>query len=260
MVIVQDFEDLAACEAMTLSKAMDYLIALFDCYFDFNTEHLRDKDIKQAISYMQNFSVVTFFVLVHIPLSQVNAAFSFITAFTIWMVDSKTKASIYYAVTFMTRVIVSPKAAYKQWRKNQKVDPLGELGRSQIDREIISKKDKVRLKNIVDWVCLNVAIFGSIMLNYLYTTFLHDAAVAAIKNFIYFCDRAGFEAHFIRFLQMTLFEEDGMAERDHIHTFYEILHIVSFDAILLATIILPLYLAAMHFYTAPYKKIYRNKL
>ena len=212
------------------------------------------------MTYIQNTSVVIFFTLIHIPLSQVNAAFSFLTAFTIWLVDNKTKASIYYAATFVTRCLITPKAAYRKWKKDRKVDPLGDLGRSQFDKEIISKKDKVKLKAAVDWVCLNVAIFCSVMYNYLYTTFLHDSTVTVIKNLIYVCDKAGFEAHFIRFLQMTIFDQEGMAEKDHVHTFSEILHIISFDVFLLATIIFPLFLAAMHFYTAPYKKVYNNNV
>lgn len=212
------------------------------------------------MGYMQNISVFFFFVLIHLPLSQLNAAFSFLTAFTVWFVDNKTKATIYYTCTFVTRVMVSPREAFKKWKKDRKIDPLGDLGRTQIDREILSKKDKERLKAVVDWVCLNVAIFYAILLNYLYTTFLHDLTVMVVKNAIHVLDRAGFEAHFLRFIHMTLFEQDGVSENTKVHTAYQIFDLVSMDAFLIITIVLPLFLAAMHFFTAPFKKLYDNKL
>ena len=82
----------------------------------------------------------------------------------------------------------------------------------------MSKKERTRQKAIVDWVCLNVFIYTAIMLNYIYTTFLHDITVAATASFIMVLDKNGFEAHFVRFIHMTLFDQDGMSEQDETHT------------------------------------------
>lgn len=168
---------------------------------------------------MQNVSIVVFFLLVHIPLTKLNAAFSFLTGLTVWFLDSKTKASIYYACTFLTRVLVDPAGSFKQWRKSEAQVNLLDTGRGSIlTRDHLSKKDRVKLKALVDWVCLNVFIFCAIFINYVYSTLLHDFVVATTSSVITVLDKAGFEAHFIRFIHMTLFEQDGMADQDQVHT------------------------------------------
>ena len=73
-------------------------------------------------------------------------------------------------------------------------------------------------------------------------------------------DAAGFEAHFVRFIQMTLFYQDGMADKDNVHSMVQIFDLVSLDAALIIFVITPLFLAALHFYTAPFKRRYTNKL
>jgi len=73
-------------------------------------------------------------------------------------------------------------------------------------------------------------------------------------------DRAGFEAHFVRFVQMTLFEQDGVASAEDVHSIAQIFDLVSVDLFLLLTIITPMFFAAMHFYTAPLRRKYTNKL
>ena len=73
-------------------------------------------------------------------------------------------------------------------------------------------------------------------------------------------DKAGFEAHFVRFVHMTLFDQDGVADQKSAHTIAQIFEIVSVDAFLLLTIILPLFIAAMHYYTAPYKYYYASRV
>ena len=63
-----------------------------------------DKEVKSALQYTQNMSICIFFVLVHIPLTKFSAAWSFLTAFTVWFLDTKTKEYIYHLVGFITRV------------------------------------------------------------------------------------------------------------------------------------------------------------
>jgi len=52
------------------------------------------------------------------------------------------------------------------------------MARDTIMKGKLSKKERDRLKNIVDWVCLNVFLFFAVLLNYLYVTFLHDLTVS----------------------------------------------------------------------------------
>ena len=113
---------------------------------------------------------------------------------------------------------------------------------------------------VVDWVCLNVAIFCAILLNFVYTTFLHDLTIGWIKALVFGFDRAGFDAHFLRFIHMTLFEQDGVANKDDIHSVKEVFNIASMDMFLLACVILPLFMGAMHFYTAAINRNYRSKV
>ena len=63
---------------------------------------------------------------------------------------------------------------------------------------------------MVDWVCLNLFIFASILLNFVYTTFLQDIMAVGAKYFIKVLDSVGFEVHFVRFLHMTLFDQSSI--------------------------------------------------
>ena len=74
-----------------------------------------------------------------------------------------------------------------------------------MSKDSMSKKHRIKMKALVDWVCLNLFIFTAILLNYIYTTLLHDVTVAATTSIIIMLDKAGFEAHFIRFIHMTMF-------------------------------------------------------
>ena len=208
---------------------------------------------------MQNTSIVVFFLLLHIPLTKVNAAFSFLTGFTVWFLDNKTKASIYHACGFVTRALCDPKGSYKQWKKSHAKLSFLDTGRASImNKGHMSKKDRIKMKALVDWVCLNVFIFSAILLNYIYTTLLHDFTVGATTALIIMLDKAGFEAHFIRFIHMTMFAQDGISEQEQLHTVSQLFEIVSYDPFLLA-LILMLFLATMHFFTAPMRRRYTHK-
>ena len=98
-------------------------------------------------------------------------------------------------------------------------DSLLDSGRGSImSKDGPRGKDRIRLKAVVDWVCLNVFIFTAILLNYIYSTLLHDLTTAATSNVIAILDKAGFEAHFVRFIHMTLFAQDGVSDKDTSHT------------------------------------------
>ena len=129
---------------------------------------------------------------------------------------------------------------------------------SLIIKDHMNKTDRITIKALVDWVCLNVFIFSAILINYVYTTLLHDVTVGFTTSIIVMLDKAGFEAHFIRFIHMTLFSQDGMAEQEQLHSASQLSEIVSYDPFLLALIIV-LFLSTMHFFTAPLRRRYTNK-
>ena len=103
-------------------------------------------------------------------------------------------------------------------------------------------------------------LFFAVLFNYVYGTFLHDFTLTLTTRAIQVIDAAGFEAHFVRFIHMTLFQQDGIADKNNVHSLVQIFDLVSIDAALLMFVITPLFLAAMHFYTAPFKRRYTNKL
>jgi len=71
--------------------------------------------------------------------------------------------------------VISPKKAYKAWRRTLIVDPLPlmELHNAR-NTDNYSRKERQILKNIVDWVCVNVILFNAVLCNYLLSTFMHD--------------------------------------------------------------------------------------
>lgn len=199
-----------------------------------------------------------FLVLIHIPLTKVSAAWSFCTCFLVWFIDSRTKETIFNVCRLFAHMFFSPTEACRMWRKSQKVYNL-DTARGSISQGMMSKKDRLRFKNCVDWVCLNLFLFASVVLNFVYTTMLHDVVVQTTTYAIQFMDAAGFDAHFIRFVHMTMFEQDGVSSDQDVHSVTQLFDLVSLDLAMLALIILPMFLFAMHFYTAPFRKRYRNK-
>ena len=52
------------------------------------------------------------------------------------------------------------------------------MGKETIGGEYrLTKKDRIRLKAVSEWVCLNVFIYMNVMMNYWYTTMLHEVIV-----------------------------------------------------------------------------------
>jgi hypothetical protein len=50
-----------------------------------------------------------FFILVHVPLTKVSAAWSFLTGFLCWFLDNRTKEKIYHGCAFLTRILTGSK-------------------------------------------------------------------------------------------------------------------------------------------------------
>ena len=115
---------------VNVSEILDYALAKYQVAKETYCAHLRDRKEKEALQYMQNTSIILFFLLVHVPLSKMSAACSFATGFTVWFLDNKTKAVIYRMCTFITRAIINPAEACRQWRKSAKVDSMLALGTS----------------------------------------------------------------------------------------------------------------------------------
>ena len=125
-------------------------------------------------------------MLVHVPLTKMSAAFSFCTAFTAWLIDNKTKMQIYESCQSVVNFVSNPKSTINR-KKMAQTFTMDMPGNSQVSTQRLSKKSKARLKNVVDWVVLNLFIFASILLNFLYTTFLQDAMVSIYEPITFLC-------------------------------------------------------------------------
>ena len=74
--------------------------------------------------------------------------------------------------------VCDPKNAIKK-KKLAQTFAIDMPANSQASTEKLSNKMKRRQQRVADWVCLHLFIFGSIMLNFLYTSFLQDFMVSA---------------------------------------------------------------------------------
>jgi len=70
-------------------------MAKFDVYCEKNLGHLSEQSFRKEVIYIQNVSAISFFLLVHIPLSRISSLFCFVTVFVVWMLDNKTKLIVY---------------------------------------------------------------------------------------------------------------------------------------------------------------------
>lgn len=106
--VVEEFERFGI-NRVSIGYLIDYAVAKFDVELQKHSEHLaNDKEIKRALQYTQNTSVFLFLVLVHVPLTKVSAAWSFCTCFVVWLIDSRTKETVYHMCAFISRVFFSP--------------------------------------------------------------------------------------------------------------------------------------------------------
>lgn len=98
-------------------------------------------------------------------------------------------------------------------------------------------------------------MFKAVGFNFFFTTFAQDLLRTTTTWAVQFLDNhTGFDAHFIRFVSLTLYENEGLGHQNEVHTDTKLTDLVIKDIALFVGIIIPLFIVAMHFYTAPFKK------
>ena len=107
-VIIRKFET-GGLEGMTVLEVIDYAMSCFEKQMNDNCAHMSEPDTKEALVYVQNLSVICFFLLVQLPLSRVSALCSFATGFLVWFIDTQTKATIFHFCTFYSRILIEPR-------------------------------------------------------------------------------------------------------------------------------------------------------
>lgn len=105
--IVERFREIGL-DNSTIWDIFEFILHSAEVWLDNSCDHLTQRQFKDSYRVLQDIASLTFFFLVQIPLTQVSAAWSFLTAFTIWFLDSKTKLMIYSWVHFFTNLIVHP--------------------------------------------------------------------------------------------------------------------------------------------------------
>lgn len=107
---------------------------------------------------------------------------------------------------------------------------------------------------------LQVSIFASLFLNYVYSTWLQVMLGIVAIDLVEFADGLGMEIHFMRFLWWALFKQDTMSHRDKMYAWNNrLIDNLTYDFPCLAFIILPMFCMALHFYTANSKEFYNCK-
>lgn len=122
----------------SVGDILNYLTSKLETTAGENCTHLLEKEWKVQAQYIQNTSACVFFLLVHIPLTKVSAAFSFLTAFTAWLIDNKTKMQVYEACQAIVNFIASPCDVIKQ-RKMAQTMTLDMPGNVQVSTQKLGK-------------------------------------------------------------------------------------------------------------------------
>ena len=97
-----------------------------------------------------------------------------------------------------------------------------------------------------------LSLFFSLVFNYIYSVFLQEIVSDTVGVTTRFLDKAHIEAHFIRYLQLALFD----------HRPKDVLHDMSVwkDCFWLVVIIVPEFVIGMRFWTAPVYLNYQRRL
>ena len=93
-------------------------------------------------------------------------------------------------------------------------------------------------------------MFVSLLLNYVYTHFMHLAMMTTYSAAMKFLDRTGVDIHFSRQLIIILLGEKSPKMNEH----------AFLDVSYLVLIVLPMFIAGLKFWTAPVYLRYRSKI
>ena len=87
--VIRKFEEKGIQKLNINEDFIEYLLASFDLMMNEKCMHnIGERDVKESLIYVQNLSVVSFFLLVQLPLSRVSALFTFATGFLVWFIDT----------------------------------------------------------------------------------------------------------------------------------------------------------------------------
>jgi len=245
-------------QSFSFLQATNYLIAKFDLFIEQECQHFKDQQFIRTIRTISNRSCLIFFVLIHIPLVRFSPLFSLLTALFPCILDKRTKQEVYLGLNRLLGLLFlahnDPKWRTEIFHRNNKLQ--NKIG---IAKYLTLKEAQEAAVNYTIFV---LGLFMALLFNYTYTIHLEPFFRVLSEMWIKFFDRLGFEVHFIRLVYLTIFQTKYLNES----TFDppELKGYMNRDTILdhlfLGLIILPLFLLALRYLTAPGHVMYESNL
>uniref|UniRef100_A0A7S3FTX4 Uncharacterized protein n=1 Tax=Strombidium rassoulzadegani TaxID=1082188 RepID=A0A7S3FTX4_9SPIT len=207
--------------------------------------------------HIQSISAAVFFVLIHVPLSRMHSSFGFLTALVPMMLNTRTKYLIFDRLNFIVSKWAFPhdKEARNRVRMPRGVKQVD--SKDMEDEELqsfisLSRDERDSQEYSVNATIFFVALFLSLLFNYLFSLYLHSLFYAATTTLIKINDSLGLDAHFIRYLHLALFDQRLPASLMTTSSFV--------DSFLLVLGVIPSFVVGLRFWTAPVYFKYTLKL
>lgn len=242
-----------------LTEYVDYLTDSFDAFLIEDCEHYSQTSKNQFTEVMrqvQTQSAIAFFVLIHVPLSRQNSLFCFATALMPMMLNLKSKYWFYERtndfVVFVFGRWDQEAKNYVQKPSDFKYDEDIDQDLSDLDKQrtvatktelYLTKEEAEQQENAVYSTISVIALFFSLLLNFLMSVFLQEVLTDSCNLLIRFFDGMYIDIHFIRYLYLAMFDA---RPPDVLHS-----QAIFCDSMLLIFIVVPMFVAAMRFLTAP---------
>jgi len=132
----------------------------------------------------------------------------------------------------------------------------------QASTTTISKQQKEDRKASVDWAILNMLLFVSVLINFVYSTYLAQAFLFLGTHMVSFADMSGMvDIHVVRFFYQIIFD---LTDRDTTDVLRK--QEISFpdgakqDTLIVVAIIVPAFILALHFLVAPITQRYKSRI
>lgn len=205
---------------------------------------------------VQTQSAMVFFVLLHVPLSRMNSLFCFVTALMPMMLNLKSK---YWFYERTNDFIVLIFGRWDKEAKNYVQKPADFKYDEDIDSELndidkqrtmatktelyLTKEEAEQQENAVYSTISLIALFFTLVLNFLMSIYLQEILTDSCNFLIRFFDKMHVDIHFLRYLYLSMFDA---RPPDVLHSKQ-----ILYDSFLLLVIVLPMFVIAMRFWTAP---------
>lgn len=151
----------------TLAEIFDLFINQFDQYLITQCQHFKDQQFMNAMSEIQNYSAMFFFIMIHIPLSKISSLFCLVTALIPLILDKKNKEDIYLT---LHQLVNNGLITTRILRKNQETQYNLKTKKYQEFRE--------NQKGAINFTVFYFGVFFALLFNYLFTLYFGSFLVS----------------------------------------------------------------------------------